>query len=112
MRRDSQPPPGAGAGDPALGRNTPRLLTWASLNVRSIYGREKTLTELMSQHQISVLALQETFQRANDPPEGLTVSTFSKPADNSRRGVMLVVHLALASALATNRLANPRQDPQ
>ncbi len=42
-------------------------LTWASLNVRSIYGREKTLTELMKQNQISVLALQETFERANDP---------------------------------------------
>ena len=65
---------------------------------RSTYGREKTLIELMNQHQISVLALQETFQRANDPPVGLPVSPFSKPADNGRRGVMLVVHPALASA--------------
>ena len=60
-------------------------LTWASLNVRSIYGREKTLTELMQQNQISVLALQETFERVNDPPEGLPRSTYSKPGDNARR---------------------------
>jgi hypothetical protein len=46
-------------------------LTWASFNVRSIYGRGETITELMVQHQISALALQETFERANDPPEGL-----------------------------------------
>ena len=96
--RFATPAPSRGRGTPAPGRTTPRLLTWASLNVRSIYGREKTLIELMSQHQISVLALQETFQRANDPPVGLPVSTFSKPADNGRRGVMLVVHPALASA--------------
>jgi hypothetical protein len=73
-------------------------LTWASLNVRSIYGREKTLTELMQQNQISVLALQETFERVNDPPEGLPRSTYSKPGDNARRGVMLVVHPSLEKA--------------
>ena len=72
-----------------------RQLTWASLNVRSIYGREKALSALMSRHQISVLALQETFERANDPPEGLPKSTFSKAADNGRRGIMVIVHPAL-----------------
>ena len=49
----------------------------------------------MVQQQISVLALQETFERVNDPPEGLPKSTFSKPADNGRRGVMIMVHPAL-----------------
>ena len=63
--------------------------------MRSIYGREKALSELMIQQQISVLALQETFERVNDPPEGLPKSTFSKPADNGRRGVMIMVHPAL-----------------
>jgi len=72
-----------------------RQLTWASLNVRSIYGREQTLSALMSRHQISVLALQETFERTNDPPEGLPKSTFSKAADNGRRGIMVIVHPAL-----------------
>ena len=96
--RFATPARSGGYGPPALGRGAPRLLTWASLNVRSIYGREKTLAELMTQYQISVLALQETFQRANDPPKGLPVSTFSKPADNGRRGVMIVVHPTLESA--------------
>ena len=96
--RFATPARSGGYGPPALGRGAPRLLTWASLNVRSIYGREKTLAELMTQYQISVLALQETFQRANDPPKGLPVSTFSKPADNGRRGVMIVVNPTLESA--------------
>ena len=77
------------------GHRASRQLTWASLNVRSIYGREKALSELMIQQQISALALQETFERVNDPPEGLPKSTFSKPADNGRRGVMIMVHPAL-----------------
>ena len=82
-------------GTPTPGHRASRQLTWASLNVRSIYGREKALSELMIQQQISVLALQETFERVNDPPEGLPKSTFSKPADNGRRVVMIMVHPAL-----------------
>ncbi|MFN9898271.1 MAG: hypothetical protein ACK55Z_05630, partial [bacterium] len=45
-----------------------RRLTWASLNVRSIYGRERILMNFMRDNQINVLALQETFERHNDPP--------------------------------------------
>ena len=60
--------------------------------MRSIYGREKALSDLLIQNQISVLALQETFERANEPPQGLPKSTFSRPADNGRRGVMIIVH--------------------
>ena len=41
--RFATPARSQGRGIPALGRNTPRLLTWASINARSIYGREKTL---------------------------------------------------------------------
>ena len=44
------------------------FLSWASLNVRSIYGREETITDLMINLKIGVLALQETFVRANAPP--------------------------------------------
>jgi hypothetical protein len=54
-------------------------LTWASLNIRSIYGREKTLVELMRSNQISALALQETFERANDPPVGLPKALYKGP---------------------------------
>ena len=55
-------------------------LTWASLNIRSIYGREKSLVELMRSNQISVLALQETFERSNDPPvaQGCFQQTFGQ----------------------------------
>ena len=72
-----------------------KYITWASLNVRSIYGREKTLCELMIHHKISFLALQETFVRPDDPPEGLFASTYSTPGDKGRRGVMIIVHPAL-----------------
>ncbi len=66
--------------------------------MRSVYGREETLLDLKLQNRISVLALQETLERANDPPVGFPASTYSKPGDNGRRGVMLVVHPSLASA--------------
>jgi exonuclease III len=49
----------------------------------------------MRSNQISVLALQETFERANDPPVGLPKAVFSKPSDNGRRGVMMIINPAL-----------------
>ena len=67
-------------------------LTWASLNVRSIYGREEVLMNLMRDQQISIMALQDTFERANDPPIGLLESTYSKPGANGRRGIMIIAH--------------------
>ena len=44
-----------------------RHITWATLNVRSIYGREETLMEMMRHHRIGFLALQETFERPTTP---------------------------------------------
>ena len=52
----------------------------------------------MCLNRISVLALQETFERANDPPLGLFKSVYSKPSDDGRRGVMLIVHPLLEKA--------------
>ena len=52
----------------------------------------------MCLNRISVLALQETFERANDPPVGLFESVYSKPSDDGRRGVMLIVHPLLEKA--------------
>ena len=54
--------------------------------------------ETMSHHRIGFLALQETFERVNDPPLGLFDSTYSKAGDNGRRGIMMVVHPALEMA--------------
>ena len=87
-----------GVGTRANSQKPPFHLTWAFLNVRSIYGREKTLTDLMCKNRISVLALQETFERPNDPPSGLFASVYSKPSDDGRRGVMLIVHPLLEKA--------------
>ena len=92
------PGPALGVGTRANPQKPPFHLTWASLNVRSIYGREKTLTDVMCKHRISVLALQETFERSNDPPSGLFASVYSKPSDDGRRGVMLIVHPLLEKA--------------
>ena len=91
-------PPQSSSDRPLRGVWPTKYITWASLNVRSIYGREKVLSELMIHHKISFLALQETFVRPNDPPEGLFASTYSTPGDNGRRGVMIVVHPALERA--------------
>ena len=90
--------PGEGRRIQAATQRPPLHLTWASLNVRSIYGREKTLKELRCLTRISILALQETFERANDPPVGLFESVYSKPSDDGRRGVMLIVHPLLEKA--------------
>ena len=101
--------PGEGRRTQAATQRPPLHLTWASLNVRSIYGREKTLKELMCLNRISVLALQETFERANDPPVGLFESVYSKPSDDGRRGVMLIVHPLLEKAARESGLggSNP-----
>ena len=90
-KRFATPGSALGVGTWAISQKPPFHLTWASLNVRSIYGREKTLTDLMCKNRISVLALQETFERPNDPPSGLFASVYSKPSDDGRRGVMLIV---------------------
>ena len=52
----------------------------------------------MRSNQISVLALQETFERSNDPPVGLPKAVFSKPSDNGRRGVMMIINPALQNS--------------
>jgi hypothetical protein len=49
-------------------------------------------------NRMSVLALQETFERANDSPLGLFESVYSKPSEDGRRGVMLIVHPLLEKA--------------
>jgi hypothetical protein len=96
--RFATPVPALGRGAQGDAQKPPHHLSWASLNVRSVYGREKTLTDLMCKNRISVLALQETFVRPNDPPSGLFTSVYSKPSDNGKRGVMLLVHPLLEKA--------------
>jgi hypothetical protein len=55
---------------PPRGNWASKYITWASLNVRSIYGREKTLCELMIHHKISFLAFTGDIREAKRPARG------------------------------------------
>lgn len=72
-------------------RGTKQRRIWATYNARSVYGREDTLRNLMLSQDIDFLVITEAFTRPADPPLGLFESTYSVPAENGRRGILLSI---------------------
>ena len=68
------------------------LVNWESMNVNSIYGREKQICKAMFRYKIAFLAVQEPMLRPGRLPQGLFKTVFAKFGADGRRGLMWIVH--------------------
>lgn len=70
------------------------LLQW---NCRSILPRKDLLCKMLSEHEVDIAALCETWLIPGDSFSIPNYVCYSKPQDTRRRGVLLLVHMSLRS---------------
>ena len=69
------------------------ILSLASFNARSIYGREEAILNIMRERRIVIMMIQETNLALNNPPRGLPKSTIYKENETAgERGLITIIH--------------------